>query len=492
MRELLSAVFKTGAGSLVRILFGFVSTKIVAVALGPSGLGLLSLLQQVRQTALTVGSVNGNAAIVQGIASSEERARGAYVSTVLIICIVGGGIACIGVLVLAPAIAGKLLGQSDGASVALIRWLSVPVYLGVANVYLMGLLNGHRAIGHLAVASGIPAITMAALAYPAAMIAAGGNTIALVWLMICSTLAGLVFAFFSAGRLGYLEPLRKLTSLRFSASAARHFFSIAGTTLVTGLMQTGTLLLMRSIIVQEAGLSGAGVFDAAWTVSMTYVTLILGSFGTYYLPALSATRGGRNRLVLIQRVMRLTTVAMLPLVAGAIVLKPLIIHILYSIDFIPALSILRWMLIADFLRGTSWVLSFTMLAFADMKTLFWSELAWNTIRLTAVYVLVGQYHMLEGAGVSMVITYGTYLVFTVCYAYRRHRFIPPTRIALTWFFSLLLLLAASIHTWTRVHVSWATCAIWIPLALALSWLALRPVEREAVFRKVLRQRRERQ
>ncbi len=71
MREILKAFFKTASGSAANVLLTVVALKIMAAILGPPGIGLLSLLRQTQQTALTAGTLSGQTALVQGGSSQN-------------------------------------------------------------------------------------------------------------------------------------------------------------------------------------------------------------------------------------------------------------------------------------------------------------------------------------------------------------------------------------------------------------------------------------
>jgi len=66
------------------------------------------------------------------------------------------------------------------------------------------------------------------------------------------------------------------------------FIKSAGITIVTGLVSAFSIFSSRLLIVNKVGLSDAGIFDAAWTLSNTYPLMLLGVFGTYFLPTLAS------------------------------------------------------------------------------------------------------------------------------------------------------------------------------------------------------------
>jgi len=73
MRELLKAFLKTTSGTIGSLLLGTVSVKITAAMLGPSGIGLLSLLRQIHATTLVVATLSGQTVLVQSGAALAGR-----------------------------------------------------------------------------------------------------------------------------------------------------------------------------------------------------------------------------------------------------------------------------------------------------------------------------------------------------------------------------------------------------------------------------------
>jgi len=485
MREILKAFFKTGSGSAANVVLTVVALKIMAAVLGPAGIGLLSLLRQIQQTALTAGTLSGQTALVQGASSERGQDRQDYLRSVLLLFLVGGVLMAAALIVFAPWLAHRVTGKDDAATVSLVRWLALPVFLNTLLVYSSSVLNVERAIGRLAIVQAGTGLGLALSAYPAALAVQYGHDLAFIGMISVSMVmgAGLGFVFLWQG--GWLLPILSELSQGFRREAARHFFSFAGTTAVTALVATGTLLVLRALVVNQAGLPGAGIFDAAWTLSMGYVMLVLTSFQTYYLPTLTQTEVSESRVALMQRIFRLSTLIMILLVTAVIVLKPLVISLLYSTEFTASLTIMRWMLIGDYFKVTSWIFAMPMLAYADMKTFFWTEIIWNAAFLGLAAGMVVATHSLEGIGVAFVLTYLTYLAYTFHYARTRHCLKLQRPMVLCWLGGLALILGASWQTWLSTRVMWPSAALWMGAGFGFAWLALSVEERRQLRRVVL-------
>lgn len=477
MRELALAVLQTGGASLLTLGFAVIATKIFAVLLGPAGIGFISLVGQTYQAALTLGTLNGQTAMAQGIASRDEAGQAGYRVTVFWILLLVGGAVALAFLLFPSRIALFVLGREDGGGVQVVRWLSLGVLAGAASTYLSGVLTGHRAIGRLTLLQIVGAAVAAATAYPVALALRGGHAVALALQIAAPALAAGALGLVFVSRGGWLPKPFRHGGLRFDPGAAGGFLRLAATMLFLGVIATAVPLGLRAIVVRRFGLPGAGLFDVAWTISMNYVLLALASFSTYYIPSLSRLSAPRDRRELIQRVLRLTIMLMVPLVVTTTVLKPVLVRVLYTSAFVPALDIIRWMLIGDYFRVTDWVFALTMIAYADVKTLIWTELGWGALQVGGAAFAVLSLNALEGVGANALLAHGTYLVFILAYVTSRGHFVLDGPTARTWLIGLGLILAAAAHTWSDVEVHLIPAAVYIALALGFAWTILTPEER---------------
>ena len=69
MKELIKAVFTTGAGSVLTMVMSVITSKVLACVAGTSGMGLYSIVRQFVQTGSTVATFGSSVAIVQKVPS---------------------------------------------------------------------------------------------------------------------------------------------------------------------------------------------------------------------------------------------------------------------------------------------------------------------------------------------------------------------------------------------------------------------------------------
>jgi O-antigen/teichoic acid export membrane protein len=472
MREIIKAIFKTGSSSIISITLGILSTKVMAVVLGSSGVGLYSLINQTLTTAATVGTVGGSTALVQGLASKHGAEKDKYLKTVFWIFVCGAMVIALGFSFFSPFISRTVFASTDENTISLVRWMTLPIILIVIYYYFLSLLNGFRAIGRLAIGQIIASVVTVSLVYPISMLVSNGCISAFTWMISASMMGAIIFYFTAAHKEKWLNPIITNFIPEFDKGSVKHFFHIACTSLVTGLIGAGTLLIIRAMLIRYGGFSKAGIFDVAWTLSMTYMLLLLNSFGTYYLPSLSEINDTLARNALMQDVFKISLLLVIPLIVTVMEFKTLVITILYTQEFMPALKIIRWMLIGDYFKASSWILTMPMLAYSDMKPFFWIEFLGNMIFLILSYIGLFYFYDLQLIGTSFLIMYVIYFIFSIFYAHHKLNFYLNRNIIVHWILGLLLIIFITWKTWNDTQVNWISAPLWILFAIGFSWLML--------------------
>jgi len=472
LRAILLAILKSGTGQVTALLCAAISVKILAVTIGPAGVGLYSLLRQIQQTLCALASMGGQNAVVQGVASRDDEARAVFVRSVLVTVAVCAGVVCLVTALFADPLADLLMGDDTQGS-GVIRWIALPVAAGTLLIFFRGLLNAHMEIGAVAWVNIAAAVGAVLFAYPAARLYAAGNEIGLIAILTGSLGIGLIFALYQAKICGCLAAFASPTRW-FDATAVRQFLKVALPSLAALFMGMGGLLAVRAAITRWHGLPAAGQFDAAWSISLTFVIVFLTSLQTYLLPALSAIRSDEQWREVLLRALRLSMMIAVPLLTTLIVLKPIIVRLLYSGEFLVALDLLRWTLIGDYLRVAAWVLATTLVARSDMRAYLGTEILWNLIFVALALWLVPT--GIAGAGPAYVTAYGLYLGVLVWRIVRTHGLALRARSIAQWLGGAGIVFVSGALAWSDVALEPLELVL-IPVALGFSWLAMTPEER---------------
>jgi O-antigen/teichoic acid export membrane protein len=405
-----------GAASVLSILSGLIRTKAAAVLLGPAGIGNIGLLQNLLAISATLFSVGfrtaGTRQIAEAVATDDKvaiaAARRALFWGTLVLAVVGALIFAL----LHDAIAIHVL--NDPASGGEVRWLAIGVALSVAAGSQTALLTGLRQIGNIA-RIGVASSVLATIIGVAALLRFGENGV-LIFVLV-SPITAFLLGHWYVRRLGPIEgPATPFNEL---AAQWRVLAVLGAAFLMSNFIEVSSELVVRTLLKRDLGAGGLGNFQAAWTISMTYMGLVLSSMSADYYPRLVGAmndHSNANRLVNEQTEVALLLAA--PVLLTIVGLAPWIIALLYSSDFSGAVSILRWQVLGDVLKVASWPLGYLILAAGDGRGYLVSAAAMSGLFVGLTWIGLPQIG-LQAAGVAVFGMYAGYLTLASWLAHRR-------------------------------------------------------------------------
>jgi len=448
MLELIVAAFKTGSATVANLLVTAITVKIIAMFTGPVGVGAWSLLRQCQQSAVTIGTCSGAVSFIRGISQLSGKERSQFMRTVAVTYLLLGGCVTLGMILLSARLA-LWIGTLNAHIFAL---LAVPVAISIFRDYLIALLNGMRAIGRLALAQILGAVVAALTAYPVASLVSQGDFSGFILLMLAVGLVSSIAAIYFIWRADW--GLDLAVRPYWTMDSFRRFARLAGTMAVIGVVASLTLFAARVLIARYRGINEAGYFDVAWSLGLTYVGLILNAFGTYYLPKLSSM-ADKEQVELIQHVGKLTIMAMTPLIVLMTIIKPWIISMFYSTEFMPALGIFQLLLVADYLKMSTWVFSIVVVVRGLEKPFLIGNVLWDLSLLFGVWLTL--YIDLPSNVIGLVI-----VVLNCCGLFGYNRLISKTlpihfspRLWFAWGAGLLCVLGATALAWNGTKVDFS-------------------------------------
>lgn len=405
-RTMLRSSSIMGAASVANIVINLVRMKIVAVLLGPAGIGFVGLLLSLMQTAATVAAMGLGAVGVRQIAEAHGQgktetiaiARSALFWGTLILAAFGAG----AVFLFREPIARLVL--ADASQSGNVGWLAVGVALTVASGSQGALLNGMRRLGDLAWLQIASALASSILGVGALLLWGEGGLIGFV---LSGPLAAFALGhYFVARSSGVQAPP---TPWREIAAQWRVMTPLGVAFMASGLVTAGGFLVVRSLVQRQLGAEDLGYFQAAWTIGMTYLGFVLGAMGTDYYPRLSACI--KDPAATCKLVNEQTEVALLltaPVMIAVLALSPWLVRLLYTNEFGPAAEILRWQLLGDLLKVMSWPLGFVILAAGAGRTFLFSESIALAVYVAGVAFLLPLAGVLA-TGIAFLVMYAVYL-----------------------------------------------------------------------------------
>lgn len=371
-REALKSTSITGGATVVEMLIRMVRTKVLAVLLGPAGIGLEAIFDSVLSLTKMVVDLGVTSSGVRQIAaaagSGDRRVIARTVITLRCVCLVLGVIGAVALFFAREPVSRLAFGSSDYA--AAIGWLAIIPLLGGIAGRQGAILQGMRRITDLAKIRILGALI------------GTGTCIPIVWIwgkdgipayLIFAAASGLLVSWVYARRVS-IEPIR--VPLREAMREARSLLQLGLVFVASGVMTAGTLFLLRVLVTRQEGVEGAGQFQAASALSMVYVGFVLQAMGTDFYPRLTAVAEDNRRCnQLVNEQAEISILLALPGVLATLALAPWVIHVFYSSRFEMAVEILCWQVTGMLLRVISWPMGFMVVAKGRAAAFFWIDFA---------------------------------------------------------------------------------------------------------------------
>ncbi|MGE6791817.1 oligosaccharide flippase family protein [Pseudomonas guineae] len=465
------STLKTAIGQFFGLLLGAVAVKLLAVLAGPAGVGLYSVLRHLQQMLSSVASIGGQNAVVQGLSSHQGMARRQFFLSSFYVFVLASFLLSTAILISADFIATWIFA---GEHASAIRWLVIPIVLGALLFFFRGVLTAEMQFGALSIVTMLTGLGAALVALPVGLAYARGYPNIMVLLLAGGPLLGLLAAFVFVRRQGYFQSCKAIAPGDVTWSSTVRFLRVALPSLLSLCLTLGSVLIVRSYIVRLYGLEGAGQFDAAWSISAMYLALFLTSLQSYLLPELSQVGSGDEMHSALAKAFHFSLLISLPLITCLVVMKPLIVSVLFSHEFLPSLNVLRWVLIGDFVRVLGWVISTALVARADMKGFALAEGLWSIIFMSLSLLLLS--HGLEWVGFAYLVSYVFYLAFLTWRLWSFHGVSLEGRRLLYWLGGFSMVALTAWLCWNdRELYSWYFILIWP--AVLFSFLIMRADER---------------
>lgn len=478
-RQIFRSSAVIGSSSAINILIGILKVKVVAVFFGAAGIGLLGMYQNILAISTTIAGGGVNLSGVRQIATSSEDP--ALLSTIrralwlasLLLGLIGMSI----IWLLRESISSVVFGSTLYAND--VGWLGLGVLFNLIANSQIALLLGLRRISDMAWVT-VQGSVIGATAGILVVWLLGQNGV--VWFVLVAPATSVIVAMRYVTKI----PSQQATWDWHSIGVQwRALLTLGVPLMAAGLLALVTQLCARSFIQHELGLEASGHFQAAWAISISYISFALGAMAADYYPRLSAEIQNRARAnELVNEQTEITLLLAGPILLVMLTLSPWVIQLLYSQNFTPASDMLRWQIMGDIIKIMCWPMGFIIMAMGRGGLFVTVQAAWNLIYLLTLWIGLDRIGI-QAAGVSYLIAYVIQIV--VIWAIAVH-LIDFEAIKGNIRIFMLFVVAGGIVLLSTIFYSHLTYMIGLPISLILGIYSLYRINQMIDLLDALRKR----
>ncbi|MHA6334524.1 oligosaccharide flippase family protein [Qipengyuania sp. CAU 1752] len=350
-----------GAVSVIGTMTQVGKGKLGAVLLGAAGVGVLNQLTTFFGLLLIFsgfGFFNGmirriTLAVKEG---GNREARAQMNSVALFLGAASLVIAAAGLL--ASATISDLLFTDDGRRAHLVALVILAVPIAVQQRIFRAYLNATRdlkAISRAQIFADLSSVGIFAIG--AWQFGIWGAIAAFVGMHALLLLGMGLFAVRSGGwGLALPDPRR------FAWSEIGSNFGYGINLLIMASAASGTAIVIGRMIISNYDLAHAGIFAVAFKVATVYLGALGATAGSYYFPTLVGLENREDLEQEANRAVALYMAVLPPVMIGLIALGDIVIPLLFSEEFLPAVLVMAGLLLGDLFRVTSEAMGLTLLA----------------------------------------------------------------------------------------------------------------------------------
>lgn len=407
-----------GGVQVFNIVVQLIRLKVVALLLGPAGLGIIGLFTSAVTliTNLTNFGLGTSAVrdISEAYASKQEIqvAKKAHVLNRLV-RVTGLFGLCV-IFFLAPFLSRYSFGNDDFTTA--FRWLSISLLLNQLTVGQTVLLQGMRQLKLLAKANVFGSVLGLLVSLPLYYIYDINGIVAAI---IISSALSLVSSLFYARHLN--ENLIRVSNVNISAEG-KSMLKMGILLSMSGLITVSASYFLRAYIGRIGSLEDVGLYSAGYAIIGGYVGVIFTAMSTDYYPRLSAVASNaKNANLLISQQAEIALLIIGPILCLFLIFANGAVVLLYSVEFVTISGMIQWAALGMYFKAASWAIGYLFLATGASRVFFLSELIANSYILLfniCGYNLYG----LDGLGVSFLISYILYLLQVYLIARRQFNF----------------------------------------------------------------------
>lgn len=401
-RDILKNTSIVGGSSAVNMFVSLIRNKIVALLIGPSGIGLLGVYNHLTTLVSTFFGMGVSKAGVREVAQVSKNNREGYLNSVFIS--ISRYTTCLGIF----GIVFMLGFQTNISNIMFdspqnqnsVTLLSIAVFLQLIHQGNMAFLQGTRSVGLIAriniIGSTLATLAVIPVYY---FLGSDGVVLALILTNLCMAILSRYSVKSIMSSVG--TSFTWLESFKKSSDMIKLGFGLMIASLVT-IVSTFSI---RVIIVRTYGEVGAGYYHAAMNLSSLFVGFILSSMSTDYYPRLTeVSKCNRKVKVMVDNQFKLSLLIAVPGISFMIMAAPWIVNLLYDSKFSSSVPLLRWSLLGVLGQVISWPLGIIVLAKGRTRLLICIEAVSSVLHVSLVFWLINHIGIV-GSGIAYLVLY---------------------------------------------------------------------------------------
>lgn len=417
-KQVFKATSIFGGVQIFSILINLVRSKLIAILLGTVGFGLAGLYNSPLTFIVSLTGLGIGVSAVRDIALAHES--GDQTKLARTVFVFRRWVWLTGILGVLVTVASSFylseLSFGDRTETFSFIALSITLLFASLSSGQSAVLRGTRRIKDTAKANLYGSLVGLFLTIPCYYFFGVRGVIPGI---IIASIITLVFSWFYSRKIA-IESVnvtwRETWSMGLSMAKMGVMMSLAG------LISNAVSYIVVSFLSKNGDIETVGLYNAGWSITNQYVSLVFAAMAADYYPRLSGLVNDKTKFD--DAVNQQSEIAILiigPLMLFYLISLPILVPLILSNSFLGVLGFSRWVVLGMLFKGTAWALGFILLAKGNSKLFLLTEILANVLIL-AGYLTGFKFFGLEGIGIGFFVLYLIYLLIVLFIAKYKYDF----------------------------------------------------------------------
>lgn len=408
-RQIFNSISLFGGVQIIQILISIIRAKMVAILIGPAGLGINTLLQSGLNLIKSLTNMGlSNSAIREVAISNNDENKESLTRTIIVLkrwMWITGGFGFILTIAMSKYLSVFAFENSEYTSAFML--LAITLLFWQLSAGQLVVLQGLRKLTYLALSTIIGSILGLIISFILYYYYHEDGIIAAIIITSCSSL---ILTWYYSSK---VSTQKLFISWRETWIRGSNMLRIGFLLSLSGIVSNVSAYFLQIFINRAGGLDQVGLYNAGFTILNSYVGMIFTAMATDYFPRLTSVVSDRYKINLeVSRQAEIAILMLGPLVTIFILFAPVGVDLLYTKEFHPIVPFLSYASIGILLKAYSWSIGFIFLATGSSKLFFVNEFI-ASLYMLAINIIGYYLAELTGLGISFTVTYLLYLIQVV-------------------------------------------------------------------------------
>jgi O-antigen/teichoic acid export membrane protein len=347
----------------LKIGIGLITSKILAIFVGPSGIALIGNLRNFLTSLENISTLGFQNGIVKYVAENEKsRLELQKIVSTVFITLIGSALFISGILFCTAWYWNEKIFGNNTEYLIVFKVLAFVLPTYGLSIFFVALING---LGRFKKVIGINIIgNIFGLLTSIFLIVQFKTVGALMATIIAPALLFFVTLYLVQKEIQFFQFIKLET---FDFKVLKNLSSYSLMTLVSSVFGPFVFLEIRNHIIQNLGIEQAGYWETITRISSYYLMFISAILSIYFLPKLSKAQNDQETKSIFLKYYKY----ILPIFVFALLIiyfaRFFVVQLLFTKEFLPVANLFFWQLLGDILKVCALILGYQF--FAKRKTL---------------------------------------------------------------------------------------------------------------------------